>query len=119
MSQDARIDEERSTQRRARVLGMEYVDTSQIADKQLFKELLSIPELHQLRIIPVRADANNILFGVTTTTSQQTMSGLRQRFQDQRVTFAIISDTGYREFMNLYAPPKQVVSHDIAINQAG
>jgi type II secretory ATPase GspE/PulE/Tfp pilus assembly ATPase PilB-like protein len=119
MSQDARIDEERSTQRRARVLGMEYVDTSQIADKQLFKELLSIPELHQLRIIPVQADQNNILFGVTTTTSQQTMSGLRQRFQDQRVTFAIISDTGYRDYMNLYDPPKQVVYHDISINQAG
>jgi type II secretory ATPase GspE/PulE/Tfp pilus assembly ATPase PilB-like protein len=35
------------------------------------------------------------------------------------VTFAIISDAGYRDYMNLYDPPKQVVYHDIDINQTG
>jgi len=38
MSQDARLDEESSTARRARVLGMDYVDTSQIAQKTLYKD---------------------------------------------------------------------------------
>ena len=119
MSQDARQDEERSTQRRARVLGMDYVDTSAIPNKQLYRDLLSVPELYQLKVIPVQADQYNILFGVTTTTSQQNMAGLRQRFQDQRVAFSIISDTGYKEYMQLYDPPKQVVYHDIDINQTG
>jgi type II secretory ATPase GspE/PulE/Tfp pilus assembly ATPase PilB-like protein len=117
MSQDARLDEERATQRRARVLGMEYFDTSVLGEKQLYKEVLTIPELHQMRVIPARADQSNILFGVTTTTSQQTMAALRQRFQDQRVTFAIISDAGYRDYMRLYDPPQRVVYHDININQ--
>lgn len=118
MSQDARLDEEQATQRRARVLGLNYVDTSTIADKALFDDILSVGELYDLKVIPLQVDQSNILFGITTTTSQQTISGLTQRFQDQRVAFAIISDAGYREYMHLYDPPKQVVYQDISINQA-
>ena len=119
MSQDARLDEEQSTQRRSRVLGMDYVDTSQIADKTLYKEVLSLEELYRLKVIPVHSDKGNLLFGVTTTTSQQTMADLRARFQDQRVAFAIISDTGYRDYMRLYDPPKQVIYQDINLSNAG
>ena len=119
MSQDARLDEEQATQRRSRVLGMNYVDTSQMADKPLYSDILSIPELYNLKLIPLHVDKSNILFGVTTTTSQQTMTGIRQRFQDQRIEFAIISDTGYRDYMKLYDPPPEVVYKDIALNEAG
>jgi type II secretory ATPase GspE/PulE/Tfp pilus assembly ATPase PilB-like protein len=119
MSQDARQDEEQSTQRRARVLGMEYFDTSASQEKPLYKDILTVQELYDLKIIPLRFFDNNLLFGVTTTTSQKTMSDLRQRFADYRVSFAIISDWGYREYMDLYDPPKQVVYHDININQQG
>ena len=119
MSQDARLDEEEATQRRARVLGMDYFDTSAAADKTLYKELLTIPELYSLKVIPLRSDRSNILFGVTTTTSQQTMKDLVQRFADQRVAFTIISDVGYRNYMHLYDPPAQVVYQDIQLNQAG
>jgi len=118
MSQDARLDEEQSTQRRARVLGMDYVDTSQMADKPLYKEILPNQELRDLRVIPVQSAGANLLFGVTTTTSQQAMSDLAKRFTDRRVAFAIMSDTGYKEYMQLYDPPKQVVYQDIDINQA-
>lgn len=119
MSQDARRDDEIQTQRRAAVLGLQYVDTSQITDKQLYKSLLSVQELYGLRIIPLQADQYNILFGITNTTSQATLTNLAQRFQDQRIAFALISDTGFREYMQLYDPPKQVVYHDIALNTAG
>ncbi|MGZ6005494.1 MAG: GspE/PulE family protein, partial [Candidatus Saccharimonadales bacterium] len=60
-----------------------------------------------------------VLFGITFTTSQQTMSNLRQRFADYRVSYAIISDAGYREYMQLYDPPKQIIYHDIELNTAG
>jgi type IV pilus assembly protein PilB len=119
MSQDARSDEEQATQRRARVLGMDYFDTSTAGDKPLYKDVLSVPELRELKIIPVRFEGSNLLFGVTTTTSQQTMKDLTQRFADQVVHFAVISDAGYREYMRLYDPPRQVVYQDIALNQAG
>lgn len=117
MSQDARRDEEQATQRRARVLGMDYYDTSIDTQKPLYKELFTVPELYQKRIIPLRADANNILFGITTTTSQATITELKQRFLDQVVKMAIISDTGFKDYMQLYDPPKEVIYEDISVNQ--
>lgn len=120
MSQDARRDEEQSTERRARVLGIGYFNTATVGDNPpLYKDILPNQELYELKIIPLRADQSNILFGVTTTTSQQTMSGLTQRFADQRVSFTLISDIGFREYMRRYDPPQQVVYQDIALNQAG
>jgi type II secretory ATPase GspE/PulE/Tfp pilus assembly ATPase PilB-like protein len=119
MSQDARLDEEQATQRRARVLGLDYANTAQITDKVLHKDILSIPELRELRMIPLRVDQSNILFGITTTTSQQSMTKMRERFQDQRLAFAIISDTGFRDYMMLYDPPQKVEYTNIEINQTG
>lgn len=116
MSQDARRDEELSTQRRARILGLQYVDTGQIVTKQLYKDLLTNQELYKLRVIPLVADQSNITFGVTNTTSQQTMAQLRQRFMDQRISYVLISDVGYREYMKLYDPPKKVEYHDISVS---
>lgn len=119
MSQDARVMEEQATQRRARILGMSYYDTAANQQKPLYKELLPVTELRNFKVIPIQADEHNILFGVTNTTSQQTMTGLRQRFLDQRINFALISDTGYSEYMHLYDPPKQVVYQDIELTSAG
>lgn len=119
MSQDARLDEERATQRRANLLGMSYVDTSQMTEKPLFKDILTIPELRQQRIIPISVTKGNILFGITTTTSQQTLQQFEQRFADSKVTFAIISETGYNEYLRLYDPPKAIIYQDIELNAAG
>jgi type II secretory ATPase GspE/PulE/Tfp pilus assembly ATPase PilB-like protein len=119
MSQDARKDEELSTQRRARILNMGYIDTSQMGDKQLYKDKFPAAELYAMRVIPLQADEHSITFGVTNNTSQQTFDKLRQEFLDQRVTFALISDAGFREYMKLYDPPKQVVYEDISIKNAG
>lgn len=119
MSQDARLDEEQSTSRRARILGMAYFDTSGAQNKPIFKEVMPVSELYSLKIIPLKADEHNINFGVTTNTSQQTMSSLRQRFQDQRISFSLISDTGYKEYMRLYDPPKEIVYKDIELTTAG
>lgn len=118
MSQDARRDEETSTQRRARILGLSYFDTS-AAQKQLYKDILTTRQLYHLKAVPLRADAHHIHFGVTNTTSQQTMKHLRDQFLDQQVSFSLISDTGYREYMRLYDPPKPVVYHDIDLKSAG
>jgi type II secretory ATPase GspE/PulE/Tfp pilus assembly ATPase PilB-like protein len=118
MSQDARADEELSTQNRARILGLDYADTSQMAEKPLYRDILPLQDLKNNRVVPLHADQSNILFGVTTSTSQVTMNELRQRFTDQRVAFAIISETGFRDYMLLYDPPKQVVYQDITINDA-
>ncbi|HSX06909.1 MAG TPA: ATPase, T2SS/T4P/T4SS family [Candidatus Saccharimonadia bacterium] len=119
MSQDARRDEEVATERRAQILRVKYLNTAHMAEKPLFKDILTTEEMYRLRVIPINADRSNILFGVTTTTSQQTMDELMRSFTDQRIAFTLISDAGYREYMTLYDPPKQVVYQDIAVNNAG
>ncbi len=116
MSQDARRDEEDVTLRRARLLGLNYVDTSTSSPKALFKGMLANDEMYQQRVVPLQADKSNVLFGITTTTSQQTINQLKQRFSDVRNSFAIISDTGYRSYMQLYDPPKQVTYQDITLS---
>lgn len=118
MSQDARLDEERATQRRAQILGMAYADTSK-PEKQLFKDLLAPPEMYQLKAIPLYADQHNITFGVTNTTSQQTMQGLRDRFLDQRVSFSLVSDNGFKDYMRLYDPPKKIEYQDVQLSSEG
>lgn len=116
MSQDARFDEEQATQRRAQILNLRYEDTSH-TDKQLYKDLFTTQELYDLRVIPLYSDSHNVRFGVTNTTSQATMTSIRNRFLDQQVTFALISDTGYRDYMKLYDPPKKVEYQDISLGQ--
>ncbi|NBU33586.1 type II/IV secretion system protein [bacterium] len=115
MSQNARFDEEQSTARRARILGMSYIDVTQIEPKTLYNELLTLEDLTAYRVIPITAAAHAITFGVTTSTSQQTMQMLKNRFLDQQISYSIISDTGYREYMKLYNPPKKVEYASIEI----
>jgi type II secretory ATPase GspE/PulE/Tfp pilus assembly ATPase PilB-like protein len=114
MSQDVRVDEERITARRAQVLNINYLDTT-IIQKQLFKGILSLQELYDLRIVPIVADEHYIHFGITTTTSQQTLNNLRKRFSDQRLDFSLISESSYNDYMLLYDPPKKVEYQDINI----
>ena len=116
MAQDARRSEEQSTQRRSQILGMSYADTSG-SDKPLFPDLLAVEEMRTLKIIPLNADDHNITFGVTNTTSQQTMNSLRARFLDQRISFSLISETGFSEYMRLYDPPKQVTYEDVSFGR--
>lgn len=116
MSQNARVEEERATQRRAQILGMAYADTS-IGEKPLFKDILQPDEIRSLHTVPLRADAHHIEFGITNTTSQQTMKQLSDRFLDQRVSFSLISDKGFRDYLLLYDPPKEVVYQDVKLSK--
>lgn len=115
MAEDARVTEERATLHRANVLGLPYIDTSYTTDKELYKSLLTVEQLRGLRVIPIYATKHRIDFGITNTTSQKTIQGLRHKFQDQQVTFSMISDTGFRDYMKLYDPPKKVEYQAIQI----
>jgi type II secretory ATPase GspE/PulE/Tfp pilus assembly ATPase PilB-like protein len=115
MAQDARRDEEIATQRRARLLGFDYIDTSALTSKPLFKDLLSVQQMYQWKVVPLQHDKSNILFGIVNTTSQQVIKELQQHFSDTRTAFSLISDAGYREYMRLYDPPRKIEYQDISI----
>jgi type IV pilus assembly protein PilB len=115
---DARQSDEAAARRRAQVLRFDYFDTSAVAEKALYRDVLSVSEMYQHRVVPLRVEKGSILFGITTTTSQQTIQALERRFTDVRVAFAIISDVGFRDYMRLYDPPKKIEYQDIAIGKA-
>lgn len=115
MAQDVRVTDELNTARRATILGLSYTDTSTNAPKPLYKELLPKEDLYSMRVIPLSVEKGAIKFGITTTTSQQTMTNLTNQFLDSRVSFSLISDAGYKDYMKLYDPPKAVVYNDIQI----
>lgn len=119
MNDDLRYSEEQATLRRARLLNLSYADTSQVPEKKIYQGVLTKEDMYRLRVIPLRMDENNLLIGITTTTSQQTMKEMQSRFQDQKVSFALISDAGFREYMKLYDPPKKIEYQNIDISTAG
>ncbi len=116
MSQNARADEERATQRRAQVLGMSYADTSG-GEKPLYKDFITADEMRKYHCVPILADAHHVNFGVTNNTSQQTMQMLRDRFLDYRVSFSLISDTGFKDYILLYDPPKKIEYQDVELSK--
>lgn len=118
MVQDFRQTEELNTQRRAQILGLQYINTSLQSDAPLYPKLLAVNELRSLRVIPIKADKSHILFGVTNTTSQQTMKSLEQRFLDQRLSFGLISEPGFNDYMKRYDPPPEIKYQDIQIKPA-
>ncbi len=117
--QSARVEEEQNTKRRAQILGLQYVDTSQSPNKQLYLQFLSVPELRSLRVIPLYSEQSVVTFGITNNTSQSTMKNLQMQFADYKVSYVLISDTSFDDYMKLYDPPKQVVYQDIELNTAG
>lgn len=110
-----RIEQEQSTQRRSRILGLNYFDTSELKDKKIFPGILTNQEMRDLRLVVLASDQSHNLFGITINTPQGAMKQLTDRFSDQVNSFVVISDTGFQEYMNLYDPPKQVVYQDINI----
>ncbi len=115
MPDDARRLDEQSTLRRSQILNLPYYDTSSQA-LPIHKNLLTNEELYRYKVVPLENDSYNLHFGIINTTSQNTMQELRHRFADQRVTFSLISDSGYRELMQKYDPPKTVVYNEISLN---
>lgn len=117
MAEDARVIDEQNTLKRSRILNMQYLDTSAIPNKTIYKEFLPLTELYAHKYIPLKISEspNQIIFGVTTNTSQTMMQNLRQNYADYRVSFVLISDTGYRDYMKLYDPPKEIIYQDIQI----
>ena len=115
MALDGRAIDEQNTVKRAELLGVAYFDTSQTSEKVLYRQYLSVPEMYSLRIVPIQANTSTVTFGITTTTSQTTMTSVSQRFGDQRVSFVLISDSGFKDYMRLYDPPKTVEYRDISL----
>ena len=120
IQQQARDADEASTQRRAAILGISYLDTRDIQDSvELVGGVLAIDDMHKFHLVPLAegSDEKPWQFGITTQTPQSIVKELKQRYADQaqNATFFLISQGGYRALMLRYDPPVKVVYDDITI----
>lgn len=120
IQQQAREADEQSTQRRAAILGLPYLDTRGLQDTlELVEDVLPVEVMHKNRIVPLMAgnDAQPWQFGITTQTPQSLLKDIAEKYkaQAQNTTFYLISQGGYRAFMERYDPPVKVVYDDIKI----
>ena len=119
-----RNDDERATQQRAALLGIDYLDTRETATQaELTENVLSINQMYAGKIVPLKAgsDSTPYVYGVTTGTPQSFMNKIRTEWSEKGVNtkFYLISQSGYREFMVRYDPPKKVVYDDVQIAKEG
>lgn len=124
VQQQARDADEQSTQRRAAILGLPYLDTRGLQDTiDLVEDVLPLDVMHKNRIVPLLAgsDSQPWQFGITTQTPQSLLKELADKYaaQAQNTVFYLISQGGYRALMERYDPPVKVVYDDIKIAHEG
>lgn len=124
VQQQAREDDEQSTQRRAAILGMPYFDMRPVEQEvALIDGVLDVPTMHRSRIVPLVAgsDSEPWQFGVTTQTPQSLLTELTQKYADQaqNVRYFLISQGGFRALMERYDPPVKTIYDDIKIANDG
>ena len=120
----AREQDEQSTQGRASILGMQYLDLRGIDQTvDLIPDVLTNDEMHKNRLIVLKSggDSSTWEFGVTTQTPQSFMRELTAKYagQAQNVNFALISIGGFNILMNRYDPPIVAIYDDIKIAKEG
>lgn len=124
IQQNRRNDDEKSTQERAAILGLEYIDLREIEKtRPLVAGVMDIDTMHKNRIVPLLAQRESQLwsFGITTQTPQSFIVDLGKTYEDQgkNVQFALISGSSFQAMMNRYDPPKEVVYDNIQIAKEG
>jgi len=124
IQQRARDDDERSTQQRAAILGLPYLDTRTVQDAiELIEDVIDVQDMHKNRIIPLVAgnDSAPWEFGITSQTPQSLTRQLQQQYaaHAQNVVFYLISQGGFTYLMNRYDPPVKTIYDDITIAGEG
>ncbi|UTX51642.1 type II/IV secretion system protein [Candidatus Saccharibacteria bacterium TM7i] len=120
----ARDVDEQSTQKRAAILGMSYLDTRPIEETlPLLEDVLDVKEMHKSRIVPLIEgdDSHPWEFGITTQTPQSLLKEIKDKYAERAhaVLFHLISQYGFRAFMLRYDPPVVVTYDDIKIANEG
>lgn len=123
--QQARRDsDERSTQERAAILGLQYMDMRDVeATLPLPKDVIDLALMHNSRIVPLTVGDGGTpwRFGVTTQTPQTLIRDMTREYNEQgkSIEFLLISTSAYKVLMNRFDPPRTVVYDDIQIAKVG
>ena len=124
IQQRRREQDEKATQQRAAILGLQYLDTREVEDTlPLTQGVLSNDQMYKGYIIPLAAGGGDqpYRFGVTSQTPQSLIRNMEQSYSErgEATQFLLISNSGFRAFMHRYDPPKKVIYEDIEIAKEG
>lgn len=125
IQQSRRDHEEKSTQSRAAILGMPYLDSREFETQlDLVREgMMTIEEMHKYRMVPLQmgSEYDPYRFGATSNTPGSVIQKTKQKYQDQgrEAQIFLITNSGYQILMNRYDPPKKVIYDDITIAKTG
>ncbi len=119
-----RDNEEQATAKRARILGLPYLDTREFEDNiPLVSDLISVEEMHSEFVIPLQKGGGEerYQFMVTSQTPRSYIEKKRQEYTEEgeRADFFLISGSAYKVFILRYDPPQMVHYDDIKIAGEG
>lgn len=119
-----RESDEHSTQERAAILGLQYLDMRTMEQNlPLANDVMSIDDMHKNRIVPlIKGDQETVTqFGVTNQTPQSVIQRMQHDYNEggKNILFSLISNSAYRVLMDRYDPPKKIVYDDIKIAKEG
>lgn len=124
IQENRRDHEEKSTAKRASILGLQYLDAREIEnDLPLALDVISIKEMHMNKMVPLVKgdDTTQTRFGVTSLTPQSVIQKLETEYTEngRGVQFLLISQSAYKVLMDRYDPPKEIIYDDIEIAKEG
>lgn len=124
VQEQRRQQDEQTTQHRAAILGVQYLDTREFEKTlPLIEGVLDTDTMHKARIVPIARGNESAawVFGITTQTPQSLVRELTDKYREQaqNTQFVLISGMGYMVLMNRYDPPPEVSYDDIKIAKAG
>jgi type II secretory ATPase GspE/PulE/Tfp pilus assembly ATPase PilB-like protein len=124
VQQRRREQDEKATQQRAAILGLQYLDTREVEQSlPLTKDILPIQDMYKGFIIPLVGGGGDqpYRFGVTSQTPQSLIRKMEADYsaRGENTQFLLMSGSGFRAFMHRYDPPKTIVYEDIEIAKEG
>lgn len=124
VQQQRREHDERATQERAAIIGLQYLDTREVETTlPLAENVLTVQEMYRGKLVPLIAGDRETItqLAATAQTPQSLIRQMTQRYNDEgkQIRFFLISESGFRAFMRRYDPPREVKYDDIEIAQEG
>lgn len=116
--------DENNTQRRAAILGVEYLDMRETENTiPLIMDVMSIRDMYKYRIIPLQKASYTgpAVYMITLSTPESRLKEINDdaKAHAEAVQYRLISDSAFRNIMRRYDPPKDVVYHNVEISSEG
>ncbi|MBM3209870.1 type II/IV secretion system protein [Candidatus Saccharibacteria bacterium] len=116
--------DEQATQKRAGILGLQYIDMRGIEETlPLVVNLVAVEDMYKHKMVPLIEGGGSepFQFGVTSQTPRSVLEQMSKEYSDsgKQIAFYLISLSAFRAMMLRFDPPKKIVYDDIVVAQDG